>query len=183
MRDPGLVELVRVLRDEIRELRGRQDDHDRRLNNLFREAKVTKVDGEKATAEVEADGLPSMAVPWLARAGKQKEWDPVTEGERVILISPTGDPGQGLILPGGFSDKFKQPHDKLGEHKRTVGDDVSVTTTDKSRTTKTKKVTVTVDEAVHTVQAEATTLTTDGKKVVADASLFRATRKTILASG
>ncbi len=199
MSDRDFARLMRMLQDEIRDLRAKQDDHDRRLTNMFREAKVTKLDAEKGMVEVEADGLPSAMVPWSTRAGTQKEWDPPSEGERVILISINGEPGLGVAIPGGYSDKNKQPHDKAGEHKRTVGEKVSVTTTAKDRVTKTEKVTVTAGEDTHKVETQraSTTQTPDkhtivaagskletaAGKVLADSSLFRATKKVILASG
>jgi phage baseplate assembly protein gpV len=40
----------------------------------------------------------------------------------VILISPTGEPGKGLILPGGYSSQYTQPHDKVAEARRVIGD-------------------------------------------------------------
>ncbi len=93
----------------------------RRINNMVREAKVTKVfvDG---TAIVDAHGIESKRVPWVQRAGSIKDWDPPAVGERVLLVSPTGEPGRGVIFPGGYSNEFSQPHDTLGEAKRQVGD-------------------------------------------------------------
>ena len=176
-------ELIAFLRRELADLRMKQDEHDRRLNNMFREAKVTKVHAEEGLAEVEADGLPSHKIPWVTRAGTQAEWDPPTEGERVTLFSPTGEPGLGMIMHGGFSNQFPQNHNKAGEHRRSVGAKVSTTTTAKDKVTKTEKVTVTQEGAKHTVAAENTKLVTDGKTVLAEANLFRATEKVILASG
>lgn len=192
----GMVQ--RFFQKEFADLRAKHDELDRRLNNLFREAKVTKLHADEGMAEVDADGLPSTKIPWLARAGQSREWDPPTEGERVILISPTGDPGIGMILPGGFSNQFPQNHDKGGEHRRSVGDKVSTTTTDKDKVTKTEKVTVAQNADNHLVDAGAKHLVAaasvlseaagvkhlvDQAKILADAPLFRAVKKVILASG
>lgn len=141
--------LMRFVETEFAELRSRNEELERRVSNMFREATVTKVDAETGMAEVDADGLASDMVPWITRAGKQKEWDPPTEGERVVLFNPTGEPGLGMIMHGGFSNKFPQNHNKAGEHKRSVGDDVSTTTTDKDKVSRTKKVVVSQNEDNH----------------------------------
>lgn len=172
MSDPTLdfMRLFRMVQDELRTLRAKHEDLERRHNNLFREARVTKVDAEKAMAEVEADGLPSDMLPWLARAGKQREWDPLTVDERVIMINPSGEPGMGLILPGGFSSKFPQNHNKLGEHKRSVGDKVHTTTTDSLKKTETEKVTRTQAPDHDVVQVGETKFASYDGKNVSDAA-------------
>jgi phage baseplate assembly protein V len=140
---------MRFVETEFAELRARNEELERKVTNMFREATVTKVHEDDAMAELDADGLPTDKLPWLARAGKQREWDPLTEGERVVLISLGGEPGTGLILPGGFSNKFPPNHNKLGEHKRSVGDKVSTTTTDKDKVSETEKVRVSQNADSH----------------------------------
>ncbi len=93
-----------------------------RVNNTFREARVEKLHPAEGLAEVNAFGGQSHKVPWLQRSGSIRDWDPPEPGERVILISPSGDPARGLILPGGYSEQYPQPHDKQAEAKRVVGD-------------------------------------------------------------
>lgn len=93
----------------------------RRLNNLVREGTVTDVDFEKGKARVKHGELDSPALSWATRSGSQQEWDPVAKGERVLVLSPTGDPAQGIILPGGYSDEFAQPYDKGKSWYRKVG--------------------------------------------------------------
>lgn len=95
------------------------------IANMIREGRVTKVSAD-GTAEVDMNGLPSAALPVMMRAGKVSEWNMPSEGERVTVINPTGDPGLGLVLLGGPSDGFPAVHDKPEEHRRKTGD---VTTT------------------------------------------------------
>lgn len=95
---------------------------DRRLNNIVREAKVIEVDAAKGLVKVEGHGLKSGWMPWATRAGAIREWSPPAKGERVLLISPTGEPGQGIVLSGGYSSEFKQPSSDGGEHLVQVGD-------------------------------------------------------------
>jgi phage baseplate assembly protein gpV len=105
------------------------NDLNRRINNLVREARVEKV-FDDGTAIVEGQGLVSKRVPWVSRAGNIRDWDPPAENERVLLLSPTGEPGKGLILPGGFSNSFPANHDDTGQSRRTLGDTRFTTTTD-----------------------------------------------------
>jgi phage baseplate assembly protein V len=172
--DLDSARLIRHLSDRLAALESKNEDLERRMTNMFREATVKKVDPETGMAEVDADGLPSDMVPWITRAGKQKEWDPPTEGERVVLFNPTGEPGLGMIMHGGFSNKFPPNHNKLGEHKRSVGDDVNTTTTDKDKITKTKKVTVSQNEDNHRLQVGKVDIIADLEKniIKAGSTLF-----------
>lgn len=114
----ALAELARTILAQEQRI----EQLDRRLNNIVREARVTEIDAAKALVKVEAHGLLSAWSPWLERAGAIRTWSPPSVGERVILLSPTGEPGQGLVLAGGYSDAFPAPHDRAGEHRQVVGD-------------------------------------------------------------
>lgn len=113
-------------------LEKRIEQLDRRLNNTLREAKVVEVDAGKGLAKVEAHGLKSGWSPWLARAGDILEWEPPTVGERVMFISPTGEPGQGVILQGGYSNQFPQPSTDKGERLIKLGDNIASMTKDRT---------------------------------------------------
>lgn len=113
-------------------LEKRIEQLDRRLNNTLREAKVVEVDAGKGLAKVEAHGLKSGWSPWLARAGDIIEWEPPTVGERVMFISPTGEPGQGVILQGGYSNQFPQPSTDKGERLIKLGDNIVSMTKDRT---------------------------------------------------
>lgn len=95
---------------------------DRRQNNFLREAVVTEVFPSEGLARVDAHGVVSKKSSWLTRSGDIGDWNPVTVGERVLYISPTGEPGKGLILPGGYSQQFPAPHDKGAEKVTKIGD-------------------------------------------------------------
>ncbi|EUB97303.1 baseplate assembly protein V [Rhizobium sp. CF080] len=92
-----------------------------RQNSMFREGVVTSVDAENYTAIVDAHGIESKPVPWLQQAGEINEWTPPSKGQRVVLVSPGGDMGKAFILPGGFTDEVKQPHDKGAEKRVKIG--------------------------------------------------------------
>lgn len=111
----------RRIADHIEKLYRLVEQLDRRVNNTFREAKVLEVDGPRGLVRVKAHDLESAWMPWAERAGTIRTWNPPAEGERVILASITGEPGQGFVLAGGFSDQFQKPHDQLGESVVRVG--------------------------------------------------------------
>lgn len=138
-----LIRRLRYLEKTVQQL-------DRRINNMVREAVVTEVFPAEGMAKVEANGLKSKKVPWLQRAGDINEWDPPSVGERVLLLSPTGEPGTGMIMPGGYSDKFDAPHGEGGEKVTAIGD-VRITQTGSSFTIVAGGVTVEISGAGLTV--------------------------------
>ena len=72
----------------------------RRLANLIRIGTIKKVDYSKAKARVEIGDLCTDWLPWItARAGGNVSWHPLDIGEQVIVLSPSGDLSQGVILP------------------------------------------------------------------------------------
>jgi hypothetical protein len=126
-------DMIRAITRRFAYLEAKVEAQDRYINNIFREGRVTKLHAEDGLAEVDADGLPTAKVPWITRAGTRNVWDPPAVDERVMIINPSGDPGRGLILPGGYSDKFKQPHNKAGEYKDTLGKLDTIETEDRHR--------------------------------------------------
>ncbi len=122
------------------------EDMNRRVNSIVREAVVEEVFPDEGVARVTAQGLPSKKVPWVERAGPIRDWTPPGVGERVLLISPSGEAGRGVIFPGGFSDQFEQPHDQEAQSRRQIGD-VSVTQSEDGFVIKAGGVTVTVSSA------------------------------------
>jgi hypothetical protein len=93
----------------------------RRLSNIMRPGQVTDVDYAKGLVKVKVGDLDSYWVPWAERAGGIKTWSPPSVGEQIHLMSPSGEPGQGWVLPGGYSDQNPQPHDKGNENVLVIG--------------------------------------------------------------
>lgn len=77
----------------------------RRLDNVVRLGTVREVDADGVRVRVAyhagEDGEEALTGwrPWFAaRAGESRTWDPPTEGEQAVLLSPGGDLAQGFAL-------------------------------------------------------------------------------------
>ncbi|MBB4267353.1 phage baseplate assembly protein V [Roseospira visakhapatnamensis] len=157
----------RAVERRFAELEAEIEDLRRRLANLLREGRVTDIDYDQGVATVEMDGLPSKKIPWVQRAGDVRDWDPPTVGERVTVMSPTGDPGQGLITPGGWSIDHPAPHNKGGDrYIKTTGTihldaDTAVMVLAAER----------VDIKARTIRLEAETVEIDGEVPITGARL------------
>jgi phage baseplate assembly protein V len=110
-----------MLTDRLRQIEAVVEDHSRRMNNMMREGKVVETFPKEGLVRVEMDGMRSKKVPWATRAGDIKHWSPPRVGERIMLFSPTGEPGQGVVYPGGYSDEYNENHDKDSEDVLTIG--------------------------------------------------------------
>ncbi|MER9003331.1 phage baseplate assembly protein V [Mesorhizobium sp. M0862] len=100
-------------------------DIERRLSNTVLIGKVSQVDHGKARYRVKAGEFESDWLPFTsARAGNTKTYDSLDVGEQVVLVSPAGDPSQGIIV-GSIATQEKQAADKGNIH-RTVYPDGTV---------------------------------------------------------
>lgn len=86
-------------------------DLERRLASVVRFATITEVDAANATARVTFGGDTSSA--WLrfssGRSGGARVWSPPAVGEQVLVFSPNGDTGQGVIMGSLPSAEFPAP--------------------------------------------------------------------------
>ncbi|SCM79970.1 Phage P2 baseplate assembly protein gpV [uncultured Pleomorphomonas sp.] len=110
----GLLERIELLERTIEDLRVGQ-------NNLVREARVLSVDTEKKVAVVEAQGLESVEVPWVTQAGTVLDWEPPKAGQRMLLVSPGGNVGRAVLLPGGYTDDATHPSSDGNGFGRIIG--------------------------------------------------------------
>lgn len=89
----------------------------RRLDNLIRLGTVAGVDHAAARCRVQTGGLLTTWLPWMThRAGNTLTWDPPTVGEQVIVFSPSGEPGAGIVLTGIYTAAHDQPSASADEH-------------------------------------------------------------------
>jgi phage baseplate assembly protein V len=83
----------------------------RLLENLIRFGTVAEVQMKPPRVRVKTGDLLTAWLPWIAlRAGLDKDWDPPTEKEQVILFT------------GIFSDEHAANGDREGLHRRTYCD-------------------------------------------------------------
>lgn len=79
--------------------------------NMMRFATVTEVDPANARARVTFGGETESA--WLhfttPRAGGARVWSPPVAGEQVVVFSPMGDTGQGVIMGSLPNSQFPAP--------------------------------------------------------------------------
>lgn len=95
----------------------------RLIENLIRFGTVAEVQVDPPRVRVKSGNITTTWRPWLnLRAGEDREWDPPTEGEQVILFSPSGNLAQGVALTGLFSDQHPANGDREALHRRTYRD-------------------------------------------------------------
>ena len=95
----------------------------RLIENIIRLGTVAEVQVEPPRVRVKTGKVTTAWRPWFAlRAGEDREWDPPTVGEQVILFSPSGNLAQGVALTGLFSDANPANGDREGLHRRTYRD-------------------------------------------------------------
>lgn len=95
----------------------------RLLENIVRFGTIEAVQMQPPRVKVKSGNITTTWLPWLnLRAGADREWDPPTIGEQVVLLSPSGNLAQGVVLTGLFSDLIPGNGDREGLHRRTYRD-------------------------------------------------------------
>lgn len=95
----------------------------RLIENIVRFGTVAEVQMQPPRVKVGSGNITTTWLPWLnLRAGADREWDPPTIGEQVVLLSPSGNLAQGVALTGLFSDLITANGDREGLHRRTYRD-------------------------------------------------------------
>lgn len=87
---------------------------ERKLENLIRLGSVAEVNPSTALCRVETGDITTNWLPWITqRAGSDRTWWPPSVGEQVVLLCPGGNPSNGLVLLGVFSDAHPAPASDL----------------------------------------------------------------------
>lgn len=85
---------------------------DRMLSGMLIAGTIEAVDYAAARVRVRSGEWVSAWLPWAsAAAGKVRHWRPPSAGEQVIILSPSGQPEQGMVLPGFYTDQHGQAND------------------------------------------------------------------------
>lgn len=95
----------------------------RLIENLVRVGTIAEIDLVKARVRVRTGDLLTGWLPWTAlRAGADREWDPPTVDEQVVLLSPSGQLANGVVITGLFSTQHPANGDRADLHRRTYAD-------------------------------------------------------------
>lgn len=112
---------------ELADLIARVADLERRHAGQFRHGTVEEVDAAKQRCRLKLgegeDGTPFLGpwVPYAQLAGAMKAHVPVSKGQQMTLMSPTGDFRQAIAVPFTFSESNPSPSDKADENVMTYG--------------------------------------------------------------
>lgn len=108
-----------------------ESESERRSAGLVNFGKVHEVDYANARVRVlvgdEDDDEGHLITAWLpmpgARAGGDSDWHPLEVGERVAVLSPSGETQTGMVLPAGlYCDDNPAPGAKAGLWRRQFQD-------------------------------------------------------------
>ncbi|WP_282410075.1 phage baseplate assembly protein V [Pseudomonas sp. PS02303] len=95
----------------------------RLVENLIRLGTIAAVQMKPSRVQVKTGSITTGWLPWIApRAGVDREWNPPSVEEQVILLSPSGQLGNGVVLTGLFSDHVPANGDREGLHRCTYRD-------------------------------------------------------------
>lgn len=84
-----------------------QSEMDRQLSSLIMLGNVAAVQMKPPRVRIESDGWTSDWVMWNAvAAGRARHWRPPSIGEQAVLLSPSGDPAQGVAIIGFYTGEF-----------------------------------------------------------------------------
>lgn len=89
----------------------------RRLENLIRIGTIAELDTANGLARVQSGDLLTNWLAWLpARAGPDKTWWAPEVGEQVVMLSPSGNLSQALILSAIYSEANPAPDNSADRH-------------------------------------------------------------------
>jgi phage baseplate assembly protein V len=95
----------------------------RLIENLLRFGTVEELDAENARVRIKIGDLLTDFIPWLTqRAGDDSTWWCPSQGEQVLVLSPSGDLSQAVCLPAIYSDAKPANSMNPNKHKTTYSD-------------------------------------------------------------
>ncbi len=82
----------------------------RKLAGMILVTTITSVDHAAKKLRVRLGSDESKEIPWPAIAGRNfVAWRPLREGQQIILLSPNGDPAQGMVIGELYSQAIDAP--------------------------------------------------------------------------
>jgi phage baseplate assembly protein V len=89
----------------------------RLVENLLRIGTVSEVDHGAGRCRVKLGNIETAWLLWFhARAGETRTWDPPTFGEQCMVLSPSGEPANGIVLYGISQNEHPTPSSNAAEH-------------------------------------------------------------------
>lgn len=89
----------------------------RRVANMIRTGRVAEVDYAGPRVRVQSGDLLTEWLPWQTRrAGNTRTWDPPTVGEQVMILSPSGEPAAGIVIPALYCQDHPAPDASPNTH-------------------------------------------------------------------
>lgn len=76
----------------------------RLMENMLVKTVITEVDNAKGKVKVAVGDASSGWLQMSATAGAVSIWSPPSVGQTVMLLSPSGNIDQAIVLSGGYSD-------------------------------------------------------------------------------
>ncbi|WP_430415843.1 phage baseplate assembly protein V [Marinobacter adhaerens] len=93
-------------------------DIERRLANLIRFGTIEQLDEENALARVRCGEILTDWLSWRTnRAGPDRDWWALEPGEQVILLAPSGELNQAVIVGSINRDLFPAPGNRKTLHR------------------------------------------------------------------
>lgn len=81
------------------------NDLGRRLANIIRIGTIYEIDFSKAKARVKIGELETDFLPWVnSNSGNNNSWNPPEIDEQVVVLSPSGELNQAVILPSLYKN-------------------------------------------------------------------------------
>jgi phage baseplate assembly protein gpV len=118
--------------DALQEMVFRLTELERRVRNMVRHVEVVEdpVDGLVETVDKgggDGKDLPMPPLPWAEvgsprQGGNGTTWRPPKKGQKMVLFSPSGNLGEGILFPAAFSNDCAAPSNSADEHVETIGD-------------------------------------------------------------
>lgn len=96
---------------------------ERRLENMLRVGTIAEADYATARVRVKDGDMLTGWLPWFThRASTDTTWWAPEVGEQVMVLSPSGDPAQGVVLPAIFQNAYPPPESRPSIRRVDFGD-------------------------------------------------------------
>lgn len=96
---------------------------ERKLETMIRLGVISECNPEAARARVDVGDFITAPLPWFTRrAGGDADWWAPEADEQVMVLSPSGDLAEGVILPAVYRDVRPEPAGSADIRKEVYGD-------------------------------------------------------------